>query len=173
MFAPSLQWVPAAPVPHLLRYYGLISPLLARPGGLRSPLTTRLPLVTAETRRSPSGRALARAAVGPRVSGVHSFDAWSGFLIRPWPTFPAALPEIPYGGFSPVRLQAPGTTKFSVEPSCSAQFAPAFEYASANGIPASEYGTGTLANSPGPWGPRSDRVLLSRPSSLNRPHPPV
>ncbi len=54
MFAPSLQWVPAAPVPHLLRYYGLISPLLARPGGLRSPLTTRLPLVTAETRRSPT-----------------------------------------------------------------------------------------------------------------------
>jgi len=24
-------------------------------------------------------------------------------------TFPAALPKIPYGGFSPVRLQAPGT----------------------------------------------------------------
>ena len=32
-------------------------------------------------------------------------------------TVPAALPEIPYGGFSPVRLQAPGTPKFSTEPS--------------------------------------------------------
>jgi hypothetical protein len=31
--------------------------------------------------------------------------------------FPAALPKIPYGGFSPVRLQAPGTREFSAEPS--------------------------------------------------------
>src|SRR5712691_11874591 len=57
----------------------------------------------------PSGRALARAAVGRRVSDIHSFDRWSGFLIPPWLTFPAALPKIPYVGFSPVRLQAPGT----------------------------------------------------------------
>ena len=32
-------------------------------------------------------------------------------------TFPAAPPKIPYGGFSPVRLQVPGTRKFSAEPS--------------------------------------------------------
>jgi hypothetical protein len=32
-------------------------------------------------------------------------------------TSPAALPGIPYGGFSPVRLQAPGTTRFSDKPS--------------------------------------------------------
>ena len=52
-----------------------------------------------------------------RVSDFHSFDTWSGFLILPWLTFPAALPEIPYVGFSPVRLQAPGTCKFGTKPS--------------------------------------------------------
>ena len=54
MSAPSLQWIPAEPVLHLRRYYGFLRPLHARPGGLRSPLTTRLPPVTAETRRSPT-----------------------------------------------------------------------------------------------------------------------
>src|ERR1700694_2153050 len=43
MFAPSLQWVPAGPVPHLPRYYGVVRLLVARPGGLRSPSTTRYP----------------------------------------------------------------------------------------------------------------------------------
>jgi hypothetical protein len=32
-------------------------------------------------------------------------------------TFPAALPRIPYGGFSPVRLPAPGTVQFGRGPS--------------------------------------------------------
>src|SRR5262245_35449221 len=32
---------------------------------------------------SRRGRALARAAVGRRVSDIHSFDTWSGFLIPP------------------------------------------------------------------------------------------
>ncbi len=59
--------------------------------------------------RFPSGRTLARATVGMRVSDIHSLDTWSRFLILPWLTFPAALPKIPYVGFSPVRLQAPGT----------------------------------------------------------------
>jgi hypothetical protein len=47
---------------------------------------------------------------------------WSGYLVLPWSTFPAALPKIPYVGFSPVRLQAPGTTQFSSESSRSAQW---------------------------------------------------
>ena len=54
MFAPSLQWVPAVPVPHLRRYYGFIRLLLAHPGGLRSPLTARYRRHAAETRRSPT-----------------------------------------------------------------------------------------------------------------------
>jgi len=41
MFTPSLQWVPARPVPHLHWYYGVVRLLLTRPGGLRSPLTRR------------------------------------------------------------------------------------------------------------------------------------
>jgi hypothetical protein len=41
MSAPSLWWIPVVPVLHLHRYYGLLRPLHARPGGLRSPLTTR------------------------------------------------------------------------------------------------------------------------------------
>lgn len=41
MSAPSLQWIPVVPVLHLHRYYGLLRPLHARPGSLRSPLTTR------------------------------------------------------------------------------------------------------------------------------------
>ena len=41
MSAPSLQWIPFVPVLHLHRYYGLLRLLLARPGSLRSPLTTR------------------------------------------------------------------------------------------------------------------------------------
>ena len=41
MSAPSLWWIPVMPVLHLHRYYGLLRPLLAHPGSLRSPLTTR------------------------------------------------------------------------------------------------------------------------------------
>ena len=40
-----------------------------------------------------------------------------GLSPAPIVTFPAALPKIPYGGFSPVRLQTPGTRKFSDHPS--------------------------------------------------------
>ena len=54
MSTPSLQWIPVVPVLHLHRYYGFLRPLPAHPGSLRSPLTTRLPLVTAEARRSPT-----------------------------------------------------------------------------------------------------------------------
>jgi hypothetical protein len=41
MSAPSLWWIPVIPVLHLRRYYGLLRPLLAHPGSLRSPLTSR------------------------------------------------------------------------------------------------------------------------------------
>ena len=63
-------------------------------------------------------------------------------------TVPAALPGIPYGAFSPVRLQAPGTTRFSNKPFRQGQrlkfdpniprrakrFARAFEMASTKGL---------------------------------------
>src|SRR5215217_4620489 len=44
----------------------------------------------------------------PQVGSFRSplFRLWSGCLVRPSPTVPAAPPKIPYGGFSPVRLQA-------------------------------------------------------------------
>ena len=44
----------------------------------------------------------------PKVGSFRSplFRLWSGFLVQPSLTFPAAPPKIPYGGFSPVRLQA-------------------------------------------------------------------
>ena len=72
--------------------------------------------------------------------------------------FPAALPKIPYGGFSPVRLQAPGTRKFSTEPSGKSErlksdpdirrpthpLAPAFGRASVTGNSASECGAVTF-----------------------------
>jgi hypothetical protein len=40
-----------------------------------------------------------------------------GLSPAPMITFPAAPPKIPYGGFSPVRLQVPGTAQFSEESS--------------------------------------------------------
>src|ERR1700678_1967101 len=43
------------------------------------------------------------------------FDA--GLSPAPMVTSPAAPPKIPYGGFSPVRLQVPGTAQFSEESS--------------------------------------------------------
>ena len=44
----------------------------------------------------------------PKVGSFRSplFRWRSGCLVRPSPTFPAAPPQIPYGGCSPVRLQA-------------------------------------------------------------------
>src|SRR6266849_5641629 len=54
MFAPSLQWVLARPVPHLPWYYGVVRLFFARPGGLWSPSTTRYPRCwRQETKRSP------------------------------------------------------------------------------------------------------------------------
>ena len=57
-----------------------------------------------------------RAPVGGGLP-ASPFRLRDGFTFPPWATFPSALPEIPYVGFSPVRLQAPGTSKFGVEPS--------------------------------------------------------
>ena len=65
----------------------------------------------------------------------------SGCLVQPSPTFPAAPPKIPYGGFSPVRLQAqaprssvcrlpPRSLHLSLIPDIPAEsrtFTPAFE----------------------------------------------
>ncbi len=102
-------------------------------------------------------------------------------------TFPAVLPKIPYGGFSPVRLQAPGTRKFSGHPSwlprriksdpdmprLTLQFGSAFGAASAKGhsrLKVRDLGFHRAT--------RAQRSSLRRGYSvpaLNawRPHPPV
>ena len=90
-----------------------------------------------------SGRALARASLGGGFP-VLPFRLQGGGTVPPWTTFPAALPKIPYVGFSPVRLQASGTSQFGTEPSAGssrsrpippyprtdAAFAPPFDNAS-------------------------------------------
>ncbi len=48
-------------------------------------------------------------------NGLSRVGHWRAHLY--WATFPAALPKIPYVGFSPVRLQASGTSQFGTEPS--------------------------------------------------------
>ena len=82
-------------------------------------------------------------------------------------TFPAAPPKIPYGGFSPVRLQVPGTTQFSGESSGLGQWlkfdpdihhwpkplALAFGVASAEEFPASM--CGAAASDDSTWTQRS------------------
>ena len=69
--------------------------------------------------RCLSGRALARAPVGGGFPAP-PFRLRGGFTVPPLATFPAAPPEIPDIGFSPVRLQASGTSQFGVEPSADA-----------------------------------------------------
>ena len=69
--------------------------------------------------RCLSGRALARAPVGGGFPAP-PFRLRGGFTVPPLATFPAAPPKIPDIGFSPVRLQASGTSQFGVEPSADA-----------------------------------------------------
>ena len=61
-------------------------------------------------------RALARAPLGEGFPAL-PFRLQGGVTVPPWATFPAALPKIPYVGFSPVRLQASGTSQFGTKPS--------------------------------------------------------
>ena len=63
-----------------------------------------------------SGRALVRAPLGGGFPAL-PFRLQGGVTVPPWATFPAALPKIPYVGFSPVRLQASGTLQFGTKPS--------------------------------------------------------
>ena len=63
-----------------------------------------------------SGRALARTPLGGGFPAL-PFRLQGGVTVPPWATFPAALPKIPYVGFSPVRLQASGTSQFGTKPS--------------------------------------------------------
>src|SRR4029434_10288541 len=119
----------------------------------------------------------------PKVGSFRSplFRLWSGFLIRPSPTFPAAPPQIPYGGFSPVRLQAqaprstvcrlpPRSPHLSLIPDIPAAystFTPAFEtIVHQPGCPPLCADLWRCPSPPEPRGPRSSRVVLSLPSSL-------
>ena len=102
-------------------------------------------------------------------------------------TFPAAPPKIPYGGFSPVRLQVPGTAQFSRESShvgrwlkCDphirhlpTQLALAFGIASAGRDPASM--CGASASDDSTWTQRSSLRWVFHGLTLIacRPHPPV
>ena len=92
--------------------------------------------------------------------------------------FPAALPKIPYGGFSPVRLQAPSTRKFSLGPSGEGErlksdldirrptqpFTPAFGKASATGNSATE--CGAVAFDQPTWAQRPSLGLGSLPPTV-------
>ena len=109
------------------------------------------------------------------------FRLRSGCLVQPSLTFPAALPKIPYGGFSPVRLQAqaprssvcrlppsratvksdPRHTCETLDVCCSLRD----EHLSSR-LPASVGGPLTSLVPPEPRGPRSRRVIVSLPSSL-------
>ena len=88
---------------------------IARARALQDP---RNPLRMAGSKEGPgmSGRALARAPFGGGFPAL-PFRLQGGFTVPPWATFPGALPKIPYGGFSPVRLQASGTLQFGTKPS--------------------------------------------------------
>ena len=100
-------------------------------------------------------------------SGGSSTPFVVGLSPAPMVTFPAAPPKIPYGGFSPVRLQVPGTTQFSRESSVLDQWlkfdpnirhwhkplALAFGIASAEEVPASMCGAAASDNST--WTQRS------------------
>jgi hypothetical protein len=95
-------------------------------------------------------------------------------------TFPAALPGIPYGGFSPVRLQAPGTTTFGAEPSHvrsrvkSGPDVPRHEvvgstlrdHLSQKVLPPQRAGPWPTMIPPGPRGPRSGWFMLASPQRL-------
>ena len=63
---------------------------------------------------SPVGWGTGACTLG---SGGNSTHFKVGLSPAPMATFPAAPPKIPYGGFSPVRLQVPGTAQFSRESS--------------------------------------------------------
>ena len=86
--------------------------------GLRHRLvsSTAAPAPPPHGGENESGRALARAPVGGGLP-ASPFRLRDGFTVPPLATFPAALPKIPYVEFPPVRLQAPGTSQFGVEPS--------------------------------------------------------
>ena len=100
-------------------------------------------------------------------SGGSSTPFVVGLSPAPMVTSPAAPPKIPYGGFSPVRLQVPGTTQFSRESSGLGQWlkfdpsirhrhkplALAFGIASAEEVPASMCGAAASDNST--WTQRS------------------
>jgi hypothetical protein len=102
-------------------------------------------------------------------------------------TSPAAPPEIPYGGFSPVRLKVPGTAQFSRESSHRGRWlkcdphmhhppgwlALAFGIASAGRSPASV--CGATASDDSTWTQRSSLRWVSHGPTLIawRPHPPV
>src|SRR5215510_710682 len=119
----------------------------------------------------------------PKVGSFRSplFRLRSGCLVRPSPTFPAAPPKIPYGGFSPVRLQAqaPRSSVWSLPPHHSALksdprhtcgtlcvYSSLREERPPARLPASVCGPVALPVSPEPRGPRSRGVLLSPPSLL-------
>ena len=142
----------------------------------RSQCTWHVSLQRLMRRHLLSGGALAHTL----GSGGNSTHFKVGLSPAPMATFPAAPPKIPYGGFSPVRLQVPGTAQFSRESSrvgrwlkCDphirhlpTQLALAFGIASAGRDPPQCAGLQGLTTPPGPRGPRSGEFFMASPSSL-------
>ena len=89
-------------------------PLSFRGHVFRSRRTRHVSSPTVHKMAPPVGWSTGARTVGSG-GGSTPFDV--GLSPAPMITFPAAPPKIPYGGFSPVRLQVPGTAQFSVESS--------------------------------------------------------
>ena len=102
----------AHPVPHLMNSRPARS-VVGTWTWFRSRCTCQVSLQRLMRRHPLSGGALARTL----GSGGNSTHFKVGLSPAPMATFPAAPPKIPYGGFSPVQLQVPGTAQFSRESS--------------------------------------------------------
>jgi hypothetical protein len=142
------------------------------------------PSVGSAGRRLAVGWSTGARTVG---SGGGSIPFGLGLSPAPVATFPAAPPEIPYGGFSPVRLEVPGTAQFSGESSprggrlkCDPHMhRPRESWLSPSGSlrpnrsPASVCGPTALDDPT--WTQRSSlRWVSHRPTLIAwRPHPPV
>jgi len=107
---PHLRPTPSVPAP---------TPAIPHPTPAFLPVRIRpepIPVVigSPDAPTAPVGWGTGARTVG---SGGGSIPFGLGLSPAPMATSPAAPPKIPYGGFSPVRLQVPGTAQFSGESS--------------------------------------------------------
>ena len=135
-----------------------------------------------------SGRALARAPLGGGFPALPFSVAGWGHSSAVGHVSSRPSLKFPYVGFSPVRLQASGTSQFGTKPSAGSSrsrpippyprsdttFAPPFDDASRR-VDTSPLRAKPPATTspPEPRGPRSSRVFVVPAINACRPHPPV